>query len=459
MCALDTPEHAVARGAVEDAESHVRTAEEAKERHEATVEAKELQIDYLRAIAGGGPDGASMPENPDELTAQLSKLGGELERLQTEIIDDRAGRILLEENVDVAETQVAEAKFRLAALRPFENAVDVLAMDVAADRDASLQLIFSHLVSGVGWQPAYEVRLDTETNRLTIDRSFVLDLGADEVWNDVDVTVSADNPDRPQSTIEPSPSPARITDPVERTRVEGLTRESRGLSQLDLLEIAEVPVLESRMVVPQGYGLSLSYRLTNPVSSSGSGVVVVEHDQLGFDATLINLAIPRRDRTAFLVAEFENESGEPLLPGGARYFRDGALIADGAIGLVPSGAKTEFGFGPLDHLQLEWQNLSLDEGDRGFIRQSNTQSNRIAFSVENLSSAAEPVRVLYATPFAEQENLTVDVQLSPQADTQDWDDRRGVVAWEIELEPGEARDFEVTVDLRWPEGKVLDWRP
>ncbi len=69
--ALDTPEQAVARGAVEGAVSQLRTTEDALARHEATVEAKELQIDYLRAIAGGSPDGASMPDDPDALTAQL----------------------------------------------------------------------------------------------------------------------------------------------------------------------------------------------------------------------------------------------------------------------------------------------------------------------------------------------------------------------------------------------------
>ncbi|MGR3711483.1 MAG: DUF4139 domain-containing protein, partial [Alterinioella nitratireducens] len=123
------------------------------------------------------------------------------------------------------------------------------------------------------------------------------------------------------------------------------------------------------------------------------------------------------------------------------------------------GAETDLAFGALDHLQLDWRDLSRDEGQTGIFTSADTQMRAVEFSVENTSDEAEEVRLLFAVPFAEQEELELDLDLSVTPDARDVDGQRGVHAWELTLEPGETRTIRMDVEFSWPEGEVLDWRP
>jgi hypothetical protein len=127
--------------------------------------------------------------------------------------------------------------------------------------------------------------------------------------------------------------------------------------------------------------------------------------------------------------------------------------------MIPAGGEVELGFGPLDHLVLDWRDLSRDEGRQGVFISENAQSRLIAFGVRNTSAGAEGVRLLYPVPFSEQEALDLVVGFSRAPDARDVDGMRGVAAWDLDLAPGEEVQIEMRVDLAWPEDMVLDWQP
>ena len=169
--------------------------------------------------------------------------------------------------------------------------------------------------------------------------------------------------------------------------------------------------------------------------------------------------MPRRDDTAFLIADIENTTGEPILPGEARFFRDGALIGEGYLDFIPEGAEAELPFGPLDHIQLTWTDLSRDTGDRGVFVSSNTEDRRVLVTAQNLSGEPVELELLYATPFSEQEDLEVEVSASLPPDEAAWDDLRGVFAWDLELLPGAEAQIALEFAFDWPDDMLLDWRP
>ena len=203
----------------------------------------------------------------------------------------------------------------------------------------------------------------------------------------------------------------------------------------------------------------MSYPYPEAVSVGPTGEVLLSFDTLTLDAEQENRAVPRWDDTAFLVAMAENDTGEPILPGEARFYREGALLGDGFLPMIAAGAEAEMAFGALDHLQLVWIDRSLAEGDRGIFTTSTTQERALAFGVENTSDAEEAVRIIYATPFAEQEDLELDLDLSPAPSVRDLDDARGVYAWDVEIAAGETELVEMEVSFEFPEGQVLDWQP
>lgn len=451
---LDTTDQTLARQAVEAAENAVLLAEDDIARADAEIRGTEAQIAYLTALTQGGPDGAAMPDDPAELARILGTLGVETSRLSEALVDLRADRRVLEDALDARQSDLETAQDTLDRLRPFEDTVDGLEFEVMATSETDATFEITYLAQDVGWRPSYELALQSETGALTLTRSFVFIVDSDSIWEDVNLTFSTEDP---SIELEPRPifpSRARIAEPAPVAAL-SQSRQAEGLPEpVAIIAEDRAPALA---VVE---GLSLSYVYNTPVSVGPEGLYVqLPFDEIALDMETEVRAAPRRDDTAFLMAVGDNTTGEPILPGDARFFRDGAFIGEGSLPFIPAGAEMELAFGSLDHLRLQWIDRSLAEGDEGFFTSSNTQERQIAFGVENTSGTTETVRILYATPFAEQEDLELDLTLSRQPDERDVDDLRGVHAWEIDVAPGTTELIEMEVELSWPEGQILNWRP
>lgn len=465
--ALDTEAQAEARAAMEQAEDALTRAQDALTQADARIRAIETQQGYIAAILRGGENGVSMPEDPVQVAQFLSTLGAETARLAEEMLDAQVARRDYAEAVTDAQRAHAEASRALQVLSPFHQQINAIAVDVVAAQETEVDVVLDYFTRNAGWRPSYELNLDTETGELAIDRFVTLQTQGPARWQDVDVVFSTATPDRQRVPSSLTSRPARIFAPAEAET--GSIARSMEIADA-LPSPAPVPtagyagsapviVAEEFAVTADFTGLSVTYAYPEPVSVPVTGEVLLAFDTVDLEVEQENRAIPRHDETAFRIALVENDSGAPILPGEARFYRDGALMGEGAMPLIPAGAEAEMAFGALDHLQLTWIDRSLAEGDRGLFVSSTTQSREIAFGVENTGTESESVRILYATPFAEQEDLELDLTLSPRPSEEDVEDDRGIHAWNMEIGSGEERLIEMTVEFEFPEGQVLDWRP
>jgi uncharacterized protein (TIGR02231 family) len=453
---LDTEAEAASRDAVETAEDALQAAQDALARRDAEIEGLETQIAYLTALSRGGDNGAEMPADPARLTEILATLGEETARVGTELQAAREARREDEEAIEARARELAEAERAFQSLKPFGTEAPGISIAVDVPDDVSGVIELAYLTDGASWNPAYALRLDTETARLDIERSIRFSWRGEAVWRDVDTRFSTAIPNRRRTPGGVMPDPARIMPPVPPAPEPALRG---GAADLMESEAAMAPVMVEEAAQMVSDGLSVVYDYAAPVTVGPTGNATLPFDDLVIEVELENRAVPRRDSTAYLVAMGENTTGEAILPGSTRFFRDGDLVGAGHLPMIPAGGEAEMAFGPLDHLPLIWQDLSLDEGDRGVFVSENAQRRRIVFGVENTSDEAESVRLLYATPFAEQEDLDVSVEFSSAPDERDVDDLRGVDAWNLDVAAGAENRIEMTVELSWPEDMVLDWQP
>lgn len=459
---LDDAGQAAARADVDVAENTVMEAQDALSRADAALRAIETQQGYIASILRGGENGVAMPDDPTQVAQFLSTLGGETARLAEEALAARVARRDLAEAVTDAQRTYAEVTRAFQELSPFGLQINAIAVDVVAAQETDVDVVLSYFTPDAGWRPSYELDLDSDTGALSIDRFVTLNTYGAARWQDVDVTFSTASPDRARAPSVLSSRPARIRE---------ADREGALVRTLDLGPPLAAPmvggyaateptvIVEAVPIVADFDGLSVSYAYPEPISVSATGDVVLAFDTLELETELENRAVPRWDETAFLIAMTENETGEPILPGDARFYRDGALMGEGFVPLIPAGASAEMAFGALDHLQLIWIDRSLAEGDRGLFVSSNTQARQIAFGVENTGVDGADVRILYATPFVEQEDLDLDLTLSQRPTEQDVDDQRDVQAWTLRVGSGEEQIIEMSVEFEFPDGQILDWQP
>jgi hypothetical protein len=75
--------------------------------------------------------------------------------------------------------------------------------------------------------------------------------------------------------------------------------------------------------------------------------------------------------------------------------------------------------------------------------------------VKSAHTTPVDVRVIEAAPVGTSDEITVETRFDPPPTTTDWDGRRGVVAWEKTLQPGEAAAIGVDYVITYPkEGSV-----
>ena len=216
------------------------------------------------------------------------------------------------------------------------------------------------------------------------------------------------------------------------------------------------PVAAAEVATMAYQGDTVVYHYPTPVDlASGVENLRLGLDKLSLAAKVIAQAVPRYDATAFVVANLTNDTTEILLPGQAYLYRDGALTGMAQLAVLSPGDNVDLGFGAIDGIRLTRDMPERAEGDRGIISTSTQIEEKAVLEVENLTSEVWPVRVVDLVPYSEQEELEISYSADPAVSETDVDGKRGVLAWDFDLGPGEKKAITLESLISWPEGKVL----
>lgn len=204
-------------------------------------------------------------------------------------------------------------------------------------------------------------------------------------------------------------------------------------------------------------GLSVTYSYPEPISvASGADRVRLNLGKISAEVDVTAHAVPRLDSTAFLVAEFNNDTGEILLPSNeASFYLDGKYVGRQKLELIANGASADLSFGPIEGLRLEHVVLNRNEGDRGVISKSNEFTEATQLKIENLTDEAWPIRLIGQIPYSEQEDLEISWKTSVEPSDTRVHDKQGIIAWEFELGANDTRDIALSYKIEWPDGMEL----
>jgi uncharacterized protein (TIGR02231 family) len=451
--ALFTAAQADAWAALEAARESVALKEDEIETARAALRGLQARLDFLSRIDPGEE------MEPDAIFALADRLRDESGRSEAALVEARARLRPLEEALDDLRTDLAAAESAFQRLSPPDAVSDMLSVEVILAEAGPVTLELTELTSRAWWEMDYDLDLDRAEGELAVARKVIVTQETGRVWEDVALTLSTTRPGEEVSPSPVEPDHARIVDPKEAV---GFLERASG-PRLETAEMAPAPMMISdadmKTATLEVDGLALSYVYPDAVTIASAEAAELALDRLTLEAEAAVHAAPRWDETAFTLARFTNDTGEPLLPGWANILRDGHLVGRERLDMIPAGAEAELGFGSIEGIRLKTVFARNEEGDTGFISKSNTRNQLITFSVENLTGEAQDVRAFYPLTYSEQETLRVRVSAKPSPTETDIDQLRGVSAWDMTLAPGETAEVEITVALDWPEGMELLWHP
>lgn len=416
---------------------------------EAEIEAKTDMMAIFNAMAtaeGGGltPEGLDLA---DGLEARLLGLGRDRIRLQGQIAAMAPDRRPLQRRAEAA-----QAALEAVLNQPADSAA--LLVDIALAGDGPAGLTITTLSADAGWEPVYDLRLDTGADRLRLERGAMLRQGTGEDWAGVRVTLSTA---RPADQIAPSaitPMLVRAVDPAPRPR-------------LDARLAAPAPMAEAVAgAAPEAYAPEVM--VTGPVVTYAYGQPVdlrsgADALRLGLGATDLAAEIrakanAARDATAYLHAEAVNDA-DLILPGPAVIHADGVMVGQTRLPLIAAGDRIAQGFGPLDGVVLERRLPLRRDGERGLIRRANAIEDEVQLIVTNHTDRDWPLLLTDRKPVAEQDEVTVTWTATPAPDRTDPKGARGIVEWDLDLAPGAEQAISVRTRIDWPRDKELRGYP
>lgn len=450
--ALFTEAQATAWAEVERLEGAADVAGDDRKRTAARVKALEARLAFLGKVEPG--------EAPTAQTvlALAATLAEQVAEAETELVGARADLRPLDERVDEAKAALSAAEAAFARLSPPSDVSDMISLELVVGEAGPVTLELTELAAYAWWEMDYDIDLDRAAGGLEIDRKLIVAQNTGEIWADVALTLSTARPGEAVSPQPAYPDVARIEAPRELARI---TAAPMAMDDALMMAPSPEPVFEAEMktATMQLDGLALSYVYPEPVTIASDEAAELALDRLSLAAEPMIWASPRWDETAFTVARFTNTTPEPILPGMANILRDGHLVGRDAIEMIPAGAQTDMGFGPIEGIRLATVFERNAEGDTGLISRSNTREQRVTFTVENLTREPQELRAFFPLTFSEQEDLRVRVSATPAPDETDIERARGVSAWDLALAPGETAEVNIDVELDWPEGMELHWQP
>jgi uncharacterized protein (TIGR02231 family) len=176
------------------------------------------------------------------------------------------------------------------------------------------------------------------------------------------------------------------------------------------------------------------------------------------DAHISIVSTPRISAEAYLQAEFTLESGAALLAGAVSLFRDGAYVGSDSVAFTNPGDEVDFGFGADDQVKVTLTEISRQTGTQGFLSSTGTDERRYQIEVENLHAIPVEITIYDRVPYSENEQITVRrLPTATAPSEEDFEDRRGVLAWTYTYAADETRTINNDYLVSWPSNQTVYW--
>ena len=446
-----TPDQQTAKAAVEAAEAAAERAALALEAINARVEAADAQVRFLSSFSGALPDGAT----PDTIKLMAAMIGTETLAARQSALAAKAELSPARKAVTEAQEALAKAQAGYDALPSADMDYTALSVAVAAAAAGEETVTITQYVGNASWRPVYDLNLTREGgDALTLNRAVLVTQYTGEDWAGIALTLSSSRPAEQAAPSQLWPELRSIGPEVEE---EELARKSLGGADMAMLPAPVAEAAPESITAGMAIeGDTVVYTYPEPVTvATGAEDLRLALDSLDFAPVVEAVAVPRLDKTAFVMASFTNASDEPLLPGQAMLFREGVLVGSTWLDVIAPGVESDVGFGAIETLTVKREMPKRAGGETGVFTSANQQSESAVITVENTGDQAWPVRILDQVPYSEQDDLEIEVSASPEPTETDVEGQRGILAWEFDLAAGGKETITLEQVLTWPEGMIL----
>lgn len=408
------------------------------------------QLAFIRALGakaaeGGAGRAAEGKADPSEWRRAWSMVGqgsaDTLDAIQKETVAKRA----IDEKVSQKERELNAIR---SGARESLQARIALAVNAAGAQELTLR----YQIANAGWQPAYEVRLDTEGSRGTLTQRARVRQNTGEDWPQASLTLSTSQP--ALGTQPPVLQPWFIDYP----RFMPLQRKSAEAADAPAPEHADTTLAMAAHAEPEilSTEFATEYRIAGAVTVPSDGephLYTISEFPLAADLSV--RAVPKLRPAAYLHAKAKYEGAAPLPAGTVQLYRDNALVGQDALGLLRPGDALALGFGIDERVSVRHELVSTERSRVGVLNKRQRVERRYRIHVQNFHRRPLEMSVYDQVPVPADESIEVERLPGTPPTQADVDGKQGVVAWTRTYAPGEQFTIEFNYAVNFPENREV----
>jgi uncharacterized protein (TIGR02231 family) len=440
----------------------------------ATVEAAETQKTLINNLTQlptkSAPANGGAVVQPD--WAQLyAMIGQRIAEAQKTILDTQV-------KIREVDLQIRDLEGKLAQAAPTQQERTEVKVFVNAGGALDADLVIRYQVTSASWTPFYDARLATGTKaqapQLQLVRRASIQQRTGEIWDNVALSLSTARPGagtaapqlgtmtvdyegdlpvaRPRSEI----APTAMMRSVGQGRTASASDDEDGRRDRAVAQTAEeVRANEVRATVDT-QGFQAVYGIPGRATVPATGEMKrVQIDDMALDPALTVRTVPKRDEKAYLYAKLTIARGTPILPGPVSLFRDATFVGSSRLPLLAPGEEHELGFGVDDAVKVRHAIAEEKRSESGIITSSKTDTRNFRMTIKNLRERPINLVVLDQVPVSQNADIKVELTGKTAPTKQNLEDKRGVVSWEMKLEPDEEKVIEHGYRVTWPSAKKV----
>lgn len=399
---------------------------------------------------------------PQELVTsmpQISDLENILVFLDSELKDVFSQSLDYELEMRVLNNRLAALKWELSQISGVQSKLKrsiIVEMEVLKEGTADLKL--SYLVGGASWSPIYDARANFEKSEVELVSYGLIRQVTGEDWLEVDCALSTAKPRIGGSMpyvdswfLRPY-QPEIMRDKVSAVPAPAYQTEAfkKGMGALE-----EAVESEVKYATAEEKGIAVIYNLPSKVSvkSDKSEHKFPVSSQV-LSAEFEYSSYPRVSPFAYLGSRVTNSKDLQLLAGRVNIFLEGDFVGFSGMGNIAPSEEFDLYLGIDENVKVKRESLQKKVDETliaGIPSRTKRTTYKYKLSVENYKSKKIKVKLFEAIPVSEDDRIKIKIdEISLEPGLKDWEDRKGIWLWELELEPQQKQEIFYTFTVEHP---------
>ena len=348
----------------------------------------------------------------------------------------------------------------------------VVYMSISVPNNVTTVFNISYLTADAGWEPHYDINIPAIDKPITMQAKAMVHQETGLDWNNVRLTLSNALPNRTNTvpvfrswflrfardhSTDLSYSRSNVaSNYISSSNTNAALSSLEGVSATDGTNKKVVSTRMEDYISVDEQDIHVNYKIGVPYNIPGNG-----NDQLvdlmnyNLEAEFNYYSAPKLSTETYLIATLGGLEKYSLLSGPATVTFNNTFVGETYLNPNSTQDKVTLTLTTDPRVTVK-RELQRDYSSTKHVGNTTTETRSYLITVRNNQNRNAKLTLKEQYPISNDKDIEVKLtEVKPEA-TYNKEDI-GVLTWELDLKPGEARTFVVTYSVKYPKDRTIAW--